>query len=107
MLTILLIIIFNVNYYLYVLCNRIFIKILNPIAYIKRKKGTISGRISKQIITLDDLHYNRVNWRDFRTGKDKNIQRKEFEEYLKTPEVKYNIGKAKKLVKRYNNIYNH
>lgn len=99
--------IINTNINTQVECNRIFIKILNPIAYIKKKKGTISGRISKQIITLNDLHYNRVNWRDYRTGKDKNISRKEFEEYLKTPEVKYNIGKAKKLVKRYNHIYNH
>ena len=60
-------------------CNRIFTKVLNPLAYFKNLKGTERGYISKHIITLDMLVYNRLNFRDILSNKPKNITRKEHE----------------------------
>lgn len=84
-------------------CGRIFTKILNPLAFKYKKKGTERGRISKENIKLTDLQYNRVNWRDELSGKDKNITRVAFMENV--PEValaKYNVNKVKKELKLYN-----
>lgn len=89
-------------------CGRIFTKVLNPLAFAKQKKGTIKGRISTNNITLSDIQYNRVNWRDTLSGKEKNITRNE---YLDSFDVKtqalasYTINKAKKAVKKYNDTY--
>lgn len=55
-------------------CGRIFTKILNPLAFNSHKKGTIRGCLSKTSITLDELKYNRINWRDKLSGKDKHNQ---------------------------------
>ena len=60
-------------------CGRIFTKVLNPLAYFRNAKGTERGRISKHIITLDMLVYNRLNFRDILSNKPKNITRKEHE----------------------------
>ena len=85
-------------------CARIFAKILNPIAFKLKKKGTIKGNLSKNTIILSDLQYNRLNWRDELSGKDKSQTRKEYEptligqlERLAT----YTVNKAKKSVKKY------
>lgn len=90
-------------------CARIFAKILNPIAFKLKKKGTIKGNLSKNTIILSDLQYNRLNWRDELSGKDKSQTRKEYEptligqlERLAT----YTVNKAKKSVKKYNEKYN-
>ncbi len=58
--------------------DRIFIKVLNQLAFKYRKHGTVSGRISKNIITLQDIVYNKTNWFDDLTGKDKNVARGDF-----------------------------
>ena len=42
--------------------RRIFIKVMNPLAYFKNARGTEKGRISKQPITYDMLMYNRNNF---------------------------------------------
>jgi len=82
--------------------NRIFPKILNLLAYRKKTKGTIKGNLSKDIIGLDDLMYNRKNFRDL--TKRKNETREEFEERLniqklqKEAYTKYSIDKAKRIV---------
>lgn len=84
-------------------CGRIFTKILNPLAFKYKRKGTERGRISKENIKLTDLQYNRVNWRDESSGKDKNITRVAFME--STPAMalaKYTINKVKKELKLYN-----
>lgn len=59
-------------------CNRIFIKILNPLAYFKNSRGTEKGRMSDQNITYDILMYNRNNFRDIYADKPKGITRKEY-----------------------------
>lgn len=52
-------------------CNRIFIKVLNPLAYYNRTCGTERGKMSKQSITYDMLMYNRNNFRDIYSNKPK------------------------------------
>lgn len=91
-------------------CGRIFSKILNPIAFKLKKLGTEKGRISKVSITLNDLQYNRFNWRDSYDGKEKMITRNEFE--LQKVDVQidvwtsYDINKAKNIVRKFNDMFN-
>lgn len=89
-------------------CGRIFTKILNPLAFETCKKGTRRGYLSDTNITLDELRYNRINWRDTYSGKDKQITRQEHEQTspILQANFNYNIQKAKKIVRRYNNEYN-
>ena len=91
-------------------CNRIFTKVINPIAFMKHTYGTEHGRVSKEIITLDELMYNRANFRDIYLGKPKGVTRKEYLSTLKeTPNenlIKYQSAKAKKLLRKFNDILN-
>lgn len=87
-------------------CNRIFIKVLNPLAYFKNSYGTERGRLSKQIITYDMLMYNRNNFRDIYADKPKGITRKE---YAVTHPVEvneayyhYQSAKAKRFLRLFN-----
>ena len=87
-------------------CNRIFIKVLNPLAYFKNSRGTEKGRLSAQPITYDMLMYNRNNFRDIYADKPKGIARKE---YALTHPVKvnkayyhYQSAKAKKYLRMFN-----
>ncbi|EJC52572.1 hypothetical protein [Helicobacter pylori] len=87
-------------------CFRIFTKIINPLAFYYRKKGTRKGYLSNTIITKDELNYNRINWRDI--GKDKNTTRQEYD-LINSKGIansNYLISKAKKVVKRYNDRFN-
>lgn len=56
--------------------SRIYNKIINIFAFKKRKLGSVKGRVSKYPITIDELRYNRVNWRD--VDKSKGMSRQEF-----------------------------
>ncbi|WQX22136.1 restriction endonuclease [Helicobacter pylori] len=88
-------------------CFRIFTKIINPLAFYYGKKGTRKGFLSNTIITKDELNYNRINWRDI--GKDKNITRQEYD-LINSKGIansNYLISKAKKVVKQYNDKFNH
>ena len=91
-------------------CGRIFTKIINPLAFKLKKCGTSRGRMSNNIITLNDLAYNKPNWRDILSGKDKTVTRNEYEitsQDLKNEAyAKYTVDKAKKTVKKYNEIIN-
>ncbi|RPF66862.1 restriction endonuclease [Helicobacter pylori] len=88
-------------------CFRIFTKIINPLAFYYGKKGTRKGFLSNTIITKDELNYNRINWRDI--GKDKNITRQEYDliNSKRIANSNYLISKAKKVVKQYNDKFNH
>ena len=79
---------------------------MNPLAFDKNKFGTEQGRISKRIITLDMLMYNRDNFRDVFSSKPKDLTR---EEYLHQIGWKpngnyqtYSSQKAKKYIRLYN-----
>ncbi|WQW19102.1 restriction endonuclease [Helicobacter pylori] len=88
-------------------CFRIFTKIINPLAFYYGKKGTRKGFLSNTIITKDELNYNRINWRDI--GKNKNTTRQEHEliSYSIVANSNYFISKDKKVVKQYNDNFNH
>ncbi|UAY78011.1 hypothetical protein K7G90_000266 [Pasteurella canis] len=86
-------------------CYRIFTKIINPLAFKMKKRGSEKGRISKDIITLFDISYNRENWRDELSGKSKTETRNDFEiRNKKTVNGwdKYYVNKAKKYLKYFN-----
>ncbi len=81
--------------------SRIFTKIINPLSFEKKKRGTRKGRISDTEITFDELCYNRINWRDY--GKNKSLTRQEAKELFAENDnqnyFNYSINKAKRLVK--------
>lgn len=86
-------------------CGRIFTKIINPLAFSAKKKGTEKGTISKNIITLQDLTYNRLNWRDEHSGKSKDVSRNEYQLSHQIKEQGYSaylVQKAKKEIKKFN-----
>lgn len=87
-------------------CNRIFIKVLNPIAYARNSKGTERGHLSANKITYDMLMYNRTNFRDAYYDKAKDITRTELESALNDPNhpyhglYSYKVNKAKTEAKK-------
>ncbi|ARQ98528.1 Uncharacterised protein [Campylobacter devanensis] len=88
-------------------CRRIFTKILNPLAFSLQKLGTRRGFPSSTPITLDELRYNRINWRDELSGKSKNITRQEYNEQQQQVDAtsRYNVERAKRIVRRFNAQY--
>lgn len=87
-------------------CNRIFIKVLNPLAYYRNTRGTERGRMSSQNITYDMLMYNRNNFRDIYSDKPKTMTRKEYAitHPVVVNEAYYNYQSAK--AKRYLRYFN-
>lgn len=87
-------------------CNRIFIKVLNPLAYYNHSCGTERGRMSEQPITYDMLMYNRNNFRDIYANKPKGITRKEYaaEHSAEVNDAYYHYQSAK--AKRFLRIFN-
>lgn len=87
-------------------CNRIFIKVLNPLAYYSRSCGTERGRISALPITYDMLMYNRNNFRDIYSNKPKGVTRKEYAlnhpVEVNTAFYKYQSNKAKRFLRMFN-----
>ena len=90
-------------------CRRIFIKVINPLAFLHNSLGTESGRLSKNAITFDMLMYNRNNFRDIGVSKPKGKTRQEHSAKIKVAPSKayiaYNSAKAKDYVRRFNNKY--
>lgn len=87
-------------------CNRIFTKVLNPLAFFKNSYGTELGRISKHVITYDMLMYNRNNFRDIYVNKPKDITRREYRlKYtidVNEAYYQYQSRKAKKHLRLFN-----
>lgn len=90
-------------------CNRIFIKILNPIAYKRNTQGTERGRLSKYKVTYDMLMYNRNNFIDVYANKPKDMTRNEFAKQVGTSirasYSAYLSQKAKRLLRIFNDSY--
>lgn len=90
-------------------CNRIFIKVLNPLAFSRNKRGTERGRISSRPISYDMLMYNRNNFRDLYSDKPRGITRKEYLEacsiVINEDLCGYQARKAKKFLKLFNDEY--
>lgn len=89
--------------------RRIFTKVLNPLAYSKRKLGTVRGRISKVPINYSELMYNRENFRDMNQEKPKGMSRQEWKNNKRNTNslkyYKYQSLKAKKFLHKYNLQY--
>lgn len=87
--------------------NRIFIKVLNPLACKFHKKGTFRGRLSPSMITYDKIMYNQTNWRDDAVGKDKNVARGDFTPSPENNQMyEYRVTRAKKYLRQFNDKYN-
>lgn len=86
--------------------DRIFPKVLNPLAFRMKKKGVIRGYISKFKIGAEDLYYNRKNFRDL--DKEKDITRQEYRATLSEKEIisAWDVKMAKDKVKTYNEMNN-
>lgn len=83
--------------------NRIFIKVLNPLACKLHKKGVEKGHLSRAMITYDKIMYNQTNWRDDAIGKDKNVARGDFNPQPKTEQMyQYRISRAMKYLRKFN-----
>jgi hypothetical protein len=83
---------------------RIYNKIINILAFKRRIKGTVKGNVSANTLTIDEIRYNRVNWRDL--NKDKAISRQAYKELFQQNigegegYYKYAVQKAKKFVRQ-------
>lgn len=87
--------------------GRIFNKVLNQLACKYRKKGTERGHISKNIVTFDKIVYNKTNWYDDLTGKDKNVARGDYNgtKVVETPDYDYKVNRAMKNLRYFINTY--
>jgi hypothetical protein len=90
-------------------CNRIFIKVLNPLAFQLGKCGTEKGRLSKYKITYDMLMYNRDNFRDIYADKPKELTRRQYAEQIGlAPSSTLNTylsQKAKRFLRAFNDTF--
>jgi len=83
--------------------RRIFTKVLNPLCYQRKIHWTIRWNFSRDIITYDELMYNRKNWRDLE--KNKWETRQEYENRISSTStqenafVRFTVDKAKRLIK--------
>lgn len=85
--------------------RRIFTKVLNPLSFKRQKHGTTKGFFSKDVISNNELMYNRKNWRDIKkkkteTRKEYEIRAKEEIEYSKSAYIKYTVNKAINIVRK-------
>ena len=87
--------------------SRIFTKVLNPLAYNGRSRGTKRGFLSPDIINWHELFYNRLNFRDDEYSKSRSETRSDFEERKRKEEKiildrnVFNVVRAKKKIKEY------
>jgi len=82
--------------------GRIFTKVINPLAYFRKKHGTRGGFFSRDVIAYDELMYNRRNWRD--VAKLKGETRQAYEERAKNEFRKSKeafVNHAKEKIRRY------
>lgn len=89
--------------------DRIFPKVLHPMAFMRNTYGSFMGHISKDKVTLDMLMYNRLNFRDIYSAKPKGMTRNEyFEKIGYKPDERialYESNKAKKLLRYFNDMF--
>lgn len=84
--------------------NRIFSKVLNPLACRYHAAGALAGRMSPSRITFNALSYNRENWRD--TDKPKHVARRDYGKGGAPSSAQYFVEKAMDEVKRFNRQFN-
>ncbi len=86
--------------------KRIFTKVLNPLAFRLKKKGTEGGHMSTTPITKADMMYNRDNFRDVYKDKPKDMTRSEWLEL--NPDIdrrdgyfEQQMSHSKKILKKF------
>ncbi len=84
--------------------NRIFAKVLNPLACRYHTVGTVAGRMSPMTITFNLLSYNRANWRDM--DKPKDVARRDYGKANQQSSSAYFTEKAMDEVKKFNKQFN-
>lgn len=82
--------------------GRIFPKILNVIAFKRKSRGRIGGHLSRGRITLNDIRYNRINWRD--TRKPKEVTRREAN--ISNKEHSMEVTQIKKIIDEVKSFHN-
>lgn len=91
--------------------RRIFSKVINPLSYKRRKKGTYRGRISKNKITYSTLMYNQENFRDINIDKPKDTTRQEWrlnhQNKVNKTYYEYQSQKSKLFLREFNDQYNY
>lgn len=87
-------------------CFRIFIKVLNPLAFKYNTQGTAFGRLSKHKITRDMLAYNRNNFRDIYAQKPKELTRKQYAEQMGTDARNSYFAYTSRRAKRELRVFN-
>jgi hypothetical protein len=90
--------------------NKIFIKVINPLANVKNKKGYVDKTVSVGPITITDLGYQRENWYDEYLKKPKNVSRQDHKDSLPekglSEELEHRSTRGKNKVRNYNRDYN-
>ena len=90
--------------------NKIFIKVINPLANAENKKGYVNRSVSVGPITLSDLGYQRDNWYDEYLKKPKNVSRRDHMENMPdgglSAELEHRSNRGKNKVRNYNREYN-
>mgnify|MGYP001779030350 CR=1 FL=1 len=82
---------------------RIYNKIINIMAFRRRKKGAIRGSLSSNPLTIEEIRYNRINWRD--VEKPKGMSRQEYAAQVDDNVENYSgyyeraVNQAKKFVR--------
>ena len=84
--------------------NRIFPKVLNPLACRYHAAGTVAGRMSPCRITFNALSYNRENGRD--VNKPKHVARRDYDKGKQPSFASYFAAKAMDEVKAFNRQFN-
>lgn len=89
--------------------DRIFPKVLHPMAFYKNSYGSFMGHMSRDKVTLDMVMYNRLNFRDIYAQKPKDKTRNEYlEEIGYKPDERvfiYESNKAKKQLRKFNDKF--
>lgn len=62
--------------------SRIFNKIINIMAFRRKMRGRVRGSLSQFPLTIDEIRYNRINWRD--SEKPKRISRQEYIQHVES-----------------------
>lgn len=93
--------------------GRMFTPFINPLANKRKKRGTLRGHLSPDIIQLDELSYNRINFRDQLSGKAKSQTRKSYDPPDPLPKaimtkmkiLRKSFAKSKNTSKSYVSLY--
>ena len=79
---------------------------INQLAFKYHKRGTIRGRLSPNIINLSDIVYNKTNWYDDLTGKDKNVARGDYSGLVPNDDTyDYQVTRAMKNLRYFIDTY--